>query len=226
MKNIFLFMIFTLFISCKEEIKEKEITREFNKIEEIEINIPKLEKWNECKDFPSVKNWIEGTSLDSLTKYYAVYLSKNTDLKKFEIDENILQDYAVLYIRKHEQKLKINQNDLDTIFGTHIRLTKTKRAKIDDALANIYVNENYLHPKKFLLLEDYKINSNCKTAIFLMKQHVNNPDYITIIVLNWLNIKNHLFYTSYYLELNGEKSLEIAKENNRQIVTEIMNLNK
>ncbi len=131
-------MLFTLFISCKEEIKKKEITQEFNKIEEIEINIPKLEKWNECKDFPSIKNWIERTSLDSLTKQYAVYLSKKTDLKKFETDENILQDYAVIYIRKHEQKLKINQNDLDTIFRTHIRLTETKKAKIEDALENIF----------------------------------------------------------------------------------------
>jgi len=226
MKNASLLIIFTLLISCKEEIKEKEITQEFNKVEEIEINIPKLEKWNECKDYPAVKNWIEETSLDSLTKHYAVYLSKKTDLEKFETDENILQDYAVIYIRKHEQKLKINQNDLNTIFKTHIRLTETKKAKIEEALENIYVNENYLQPKKFLLLEDYRINNNCKTAIFLMKQHINNPKYITIIIANWLNIKNHLFYSSYYLELNGEKSIEIAKENNRQIVTELMSLNK
>ncbi|MBP4143229.1 hypothetical protein J3S90_15620 [Flavobacterium sp. P4023] len=226
MKNKHLLIIFLLFISCKKEIKEIEITQEFNKIEEIEINIPKLEKWKECKDSSLVKNWIERTSLDSLTKHYAVYLSNKTDLKKFETDENILQDFAIVYIRKQEQKLKINQNDLDRIFNTHIRLTETKKAKIKDALENIYINENYLEPNKFLLLEDYKINNNCKTAVLLMKQYVNNPKYVTIIILNWLNIKNHLFYSSYYLELNGEKSIEIAKENNRKIVTELMNLNK
>ncbi|NJM78745.1 MAG: hypothetical protein HC854_02360 [Flavobacterium sp.] len=93
-------------------------------------------------------------------------------------DENILQDFAIIYIRKQEQKLKINPNDLDTIFKTHIRLTETKKAKIEDVIENIYVNDNYLQPKKFLLLEDYKINNNCKTAILLMKQHINNPNML------------------------------------------------
>jgi len=218
-----LIMLFLCFTTCttKNELKgsQKEIVRD------IELTIPVLDKRNELKDHPSVLRWLRQVSIDSLTELHAAYFPESMTIDNFENNKENLQDYFVIYSRKDDRKIVIEDSDLEEILNIQTEKLKIQKMTVHEAWENIQVDHSFLKPREFLLLDKYKISDRCQTAIFLMKQFPSQPNYITIIVLNLVNIDQQLIYGAYYLELKSKKSITNARKISDKIIEQLLENN-
>jgi len=216
-------MLFLCFTTCttKNELKgsQKEIVRD------IELTIPVLDKRNELKDHPSVLRWLRQVSIDSLTELHAAYFPESMTIDNFENNKENLQDYFVIYSRKDDRKIVIEDSDLEEILNIQTEKLKIQKMTVHEAWENIQVDHSFLKPREFLLLDKYKISDRCQTAIFLMKQFPSQPNYITIIVLNLVNIDQQLIYGAYYLELKSKKSITNARKISDKIIEQLLENN-
>ncbi|KAA5535626.1 hypothetical protein [Paenimyroides baculatum] len=218
-----LIMLFLCFTTCttKNELKgsQKEVVRD------IELTIPVLDKRNELKDHPSVLRWLRQVSIDSLTELHAAYFPESMTIDNFENNKENLEDYFVIYSRKDDRQIIIEDSDLEEILIIQTEKLKIQRMTIHEAWENIQVDHSFLKPREFLLLDKYKISDRCQTAIFLMKQFPSQPNYITIIVLNLVNIDQQLIYGAYYLELKNKKSITDARKISDKIIEQLLENN-
>src|SRR5690606_35302354 len=147
-----------------------------------------------------------------------------TSIKNFEDNSQELADYAVLYVRTMEQKRRIGPDDLENFASDQIEslnIRQISKEKLRDSIRF----DKFVPFKTFLLLEQYQLNPRSHSAVTVMKQHVNNPDQTTVIILNWLSIQNHLFYCGYYYKYTDSASIEKAKRNNSEIISAILKSN-
>lgn len=216
-------MLFLCFTTCttKNELKgsQKEIVRD------IELTIPVLDKRNELKDHPSVLRWLRQVSIDSLTELHAAYFPDSMTIDNFENNKENLEDYFVVYSRKDDRQIMIEDSDLEEILIIQTEKLKIQKMTVHEAWENIQVDHSFLKPSEFLLLDKYKISDRCQTAIFLMKQFPAQPNYITIIVLNLVNIDQQLIYGAYYLELKNKKSITDARKISDKIIEQLLENN-
>src|SRR5690606_39307624 len=108
-----LIMLLFCFTTCntKNEINgsEKEIVRD------IELTIPVLENRNELKDHPSVLRWLRQVSIDSLTELHAAYFPESMTIENFENNKENLEDYFIIYSRRDDRQIMIEDSDLEEI---------------------------------------------------------------------------------------------------------------
>jgi|GEM_PF-6000945 len=218
-----LIMLLFCFTTCntKNEINgsEKEIVRD------IELTIPVLENRNELKDHPNVLRWLKQVSIDSLTELHAAYFPESMTIENFENNKENLEDYFIIYSRRDDQQIMIEDSDLEEILKIQTEKLKIQKMTIHEAWESIQVDHSFLKTSEFLLLDKYKINDRCQTAIFLMKQFPSQPNYITIIVLNLVNIDQQLIYGAYYMELKNKKSIPDAQKISDEIIEQLLENN-
>lgn len=216
-------MLFFCFTTCttKNELKgsQKEIVRD------IELTIPVLDKRNELKDHPSVLRWLRQVSIDSLTELHAAYFPESMTIDNFENNKENLEDYFVVYSRKDDRQIMIEDSDLEEILNIQTEKLKIQKMTVHEAWENIQIDHSFLKPSEFLLLDKYKISDRCQTAIFLMKQFPSQPNYITVIVLNLVNIDQQLIYGAYYMELKSKKSITDARKISDKIIEQLLENN-
>lgn len=217
---------FLLLIGCKSEKKEDYYSEEKNEIEHIKFSFPIFEKWIECYADKSVESYFGESLISDKFKTLGVYLNNYTFSKKDSLDILDFEDYAVFMINKNEQKWKLTKNDLERLFRIQKRKTGTININKLEALKKVYSDTTFLHSEKPIVIEEYKPHENILSALKLIKPYYNNHEIIVVYVYNLILIKNHLVYGGYYLDLNGNESLEKAKEVNNIIMTKFIESNK
>ncbi|WGH75267.1 hypothetical protein P8625_14505 [Tenacibaculum tangerinum] len=219
-------IFFLLLIGCKSDKKEDYYSEEKNEIERIEFNLPNFEKWTESYSDESVKLYFDDLSVSDKMETVGVYLNNYTLAKKDSLDVLDFEDYAVFMINKNEQKWKLTGNDLERLF--RVQKMKTGTINVDrlEALKKVYSDTTFLHSEKPIVIEEYRPNENILSALKLIKPYYDDHEIIVVYVYNLILINNHLVYGGYYLDLNGNESLEKAKEMNDIIMTKFLESNK
>ena len=213
--KILLFLILFTITNCKQKKKSTDDKIELN------LKFPEIGNWIECYSNPKVKNRFD-EQINNGTKLCGVYLNKNT-LNQIKINADYeFDDYATFFTRKN-QILTENQNDLKNIFFKSLKKwpTKTKNRKEAVELAK---NEGYLETDTPVFLEGYEFSDKVYSAVMLTKPFENN-DFVSIMILNLINTKNILIYSGYFLNLNDDNSIDVAKENNRKMILEFIKNN-
>lgn len=219
---IFLFLL----IGCKSEKKEDYYSDEKNEIEHIDFNLPTFGKWTECYADESVKLHFDELIISDKFKTLGVYLNNYTFLKKDSLDVLDFEDFAVFMINKNEQKWKLTGNDLERLFRVQKKKTGTINVDRLEALKKVYSDTTFLHSEKPIVIEEYRPKENILSALKLVKPYYDDHENIAVYVYNLILINNHLVYGGYYLDLNGNESLEKAKEMNDIIMTKFLESNK
>lgn len=218
-------MLLLLFYLTACNKKHEQYATENEVLRNIELTIPVLDNRNELKDHPSVLRWLRQVSIDSLTELHAAYFPKSMNIDNFENNKENLEDYFVIYSRKDDRKIVIEDSDLEEILKIQTEKLQVQEMKIDEALEKIKINHSFLNTNEFLLVDKYKISDRCQTAIFFMKQFPSQPNYITVIFLNLINIDQQLIYGSYYKELKDKSSITDARKVNDKIVQHLLEKN-
>lgn len=226
MKKI-LFSTFLVFlVGCKPEKKEDYYSDEKNEIEFIKFSLPTFDKWTECYGEKVVKEHFDRFSTFEKFKTIGIYLNNNTYSQKDSLDVIDFEDYAYFTYNINEQKWKLTGTDLERIF----RIQKKKKGIVtvnkDLALSKVFSDTTFLHSEKPIVIQEYKSNENILSAVKLLKPFEEYHDIVLVYVFNLIIIKNHLVYVSYYLDYNGNESIENVRRNNDIIVSKFQNANK
>ena len=129
-------------------------------------------------------------------------------------------------VNVNEQKWKLTGKDLERIFRIQKKKKSLENFERDIALSKVYSDTTFLHSEKPIIIEEYRPHPDILSAVKLVKPFSDYQDYIVVFVFNLIVIKNHLVYAGYYLDLNGNESLEKAKKMNSRIMTKFVELNK
>ncbi len=218
MNKVF-FLLVILFIGCKE--KRNELP-ELNS-ESIEVKLPEYEDWKESYSHPMVKEVFEEHK--GKTEVLGVYLNNDTDKIKDSLINYNFEDYAVVLNIEKEQKWKIEKKHLDRVSELqkkYVINTKKPREKVEE-LSQSPVNEIFEKP---ILLEDYWINDDIYALVTLVQPFSDEPETIVIMIMNTVNVQNHLTYLAYFLDLDGYSSIELAKKNNHKMAVKFEQQNR
>ncbi|WP_010182971.1 hypothetical protein [Aquimarina agarilytica] len=214
------------FINCKKKADNSLIySTEKNEIEEIEIELPQLLKWTESYSNSEIKRRFDAEAQDG-TKILGVYIPN--EIAQINVDslEYIdFDNYSIFFIRNHEQKWKIKNNDMQRIFNIHLDKANVEMLDIDETIKKAHKDSTFIKPEKFYFLRDYKSHDNAYTAIQIIKPFLNDHNDIKVYAYNIINIKNHLVYGGYYLDFKGKKSIHKAIKNNELIISKFIDKN-
>lgn len=225
MTRLLIFFCFLL-IGCKSDKNEDYYSFEQNEIESIDFNLPFFEKWTESYDDKTVKSYFDEFLKDDKFEIVGVYLNNNTYSKKDSLDFIDFEDYAIFMINKNEQKWKLTDNDLNRLFRVQKKKSDTRNFDKSEALEKVYSDTTFLHSEKPIVIEEFRPKENVLSALKLIKPYGDDHQIIVTYVYNLILVKNHLVYGSYYLDLNGNESLEKAKEMNEIIISKFLEENK
>lgn len=226
MKKILLSIFFISLIGCKSEKKDDYYSNEKNETEFIEFSFPEFGEWTECYVEKQVKDYFDGFSMFEKIKTVGVYLNNNTYQKKDSLDVIDFEDYAVFMVNVNEQKWKLTGNDLERIFRIQKKKKSLENFEKDFALSKAYSDTTFLHSEKPIIIEEYRPHPDILSAVKFVKPYSDYHDYIVVYVFNLVVIKNHLVYAGYYLDLDGNESIERVKKLNNRMMTKFVEFNK
>ena len=226
MSKFFSFLLILLLICCKTEKSDDYYSDEKNETEFIEFAFPTFDKWTECYEDRKVKSHYDENLISNKFQNVAVYLNNETFLRKDSLGLIDYEDYAYFFINKNEQKWKLTGDDLKRIFQVQKRKNGIESYEKESALNKVYSDTTFLHSEKPIVIEEFKSAENIYSAVKLIKPYSDYHDIIIIYVYNLMIVKNHLIYSGYYLDLNGDESIMKAKEMNGLIMSKFLGINK
>ncbi|WP_271785455.1 hypothetical protein [Aquimarina algiphila] len=224
MKTVITLLLLTL-ISCKKDNSSQIYSTEKNESEEIPIELPKLADWKELYSDSLVKKRFDEELYDGTT-ILGVYLQNKIAEQKNRLEDLDFDNYALFFIRDHEQKWKIDNNDLKRIFDIQIKKATVIPLNVEEAINRAYSDTTFITAEKPYLLKDYRDHKNVYSAIQLIKPFSNDHKNILVYAYNLINIKNHLIYGGYYLYFDGKESIESAMKKNDIIISEFIKANE
>ena len=223
-----LLLLLLIFVGCKKEnkITTLEYPTELNKEVNIILKLPKLKNWTNYYSNPKVKSRFDivNTVKDS-NIIRCVYLENDIDLKKIT-DSSIVKNHFLVYSINKEQKYKFNSNYLQKRFRNAIYSGIIDKDKIENLLKTIDTGKSPLIKGKPFLIDEDEFKTNSYSGVFLIKPNGYPNNYISIMILDLMVIKNHLFYCGFFNEFKSLKSIEDAKKENEYIMSQFLELNK
>ena len=93
-------------------------------------------------------------------------------------------------------------------------------------MKTIDTDKNPLIKGKPFLIDEDEFKTNSYSGVFLIKPNGYPNNYISIMILDLMVIKNHLFYCGFFNEFKSLKSIEDAKKENEYIMSQFLELNE
>ncbi len=233
MRALFIYFLVFSLTSCAEPIaiddREKEIEPQLlgcqNEVAfgSIDICLPDIPNMVECYKLPEVSS-VVNLSRQETNEILGIYLNSATYAKRANLIELEFDDYFKVYAVKKLENLKVGTLELDMM------------AKM---FKENYVLENWSELKQKIekgnsqltfgtpnLINIYKPNPFVSTATFITKMQLGEYENILIMTINLVLVKDRLIYYAYYLDYNGEKSLQQAKAANDAFGAKLIEANK
>jgi hypothetical protein len=200
-------------VSCDKSVK----------FGEIEICLPIIDGMIECYSNPIVKTKVDEFKSEG-NSILALYLNDNTYNEVDKLDEITFDDYFKVYAIDKLKGIKIGQPELNELADLNEK--NYIRKNWADIKKDFEKNHNYISIGRPILIESYSPNISIRSSEFLMKVQVSGNEYISIMTMNMIQIKERLIWLSYYKKYEGEKSIIDAKSKNDYIVLQFLDENK
>ena len=187
---------------------------------DINVCLPTITGMTECYSNPSIRRRADNLYQVGSTVLGA-YLNNQIYGKIENLDEIVFDDYFFVYAPNKLLGAKIGTSELDNIFnlmtGNYLKENweelKGKIEKFHDYLVSI---------GKPIILESYAPNDKIRTGIFLTKMTLENKEMISIAILNVMEIKQRMIFSSYTLTFDGEGSIKAAKTKNEDFASKFL----
>jgi len=190
---------------------------------DIYICLPEIDGMKECYLVPIVKKLADQFEYEG-NSVLAFYLNDKTYKQVDKLDEITYDDYFKIYATNQLKGIKAGKKELNemsnAIGGNWIK------EKWSGLKSKIEKDHNYLSVGRPILIEDYSPHEDVKTFIMLTKYQMEDYEYVMVMSMNMLLVKNRLIWLAYYKDYDGEESINKTKAKNDYIVLKFMDDNK
>lgn len=231
--KIILFILFvTNGISCTNaKTQEKTVVAEEKENNckdvvrwgEIAICLPEIDKMKNIYSLPKMQKTLDEWEYEGNT-VLAYYVSDDIYNQTDKIDEIIYDDYFKVYSVNNFKNVVADRNGLVKLADAttvQLRTNWNNWGKLKEESSKR--NLSFDNP---VLIEDYYINPDVKTILFLMKMNVGDYERIMVATMNMAVIKNRIIYFAYYKDYEGEESIKKARAKNDYLVLRFLNENQ
>ena len=153
----------------------------------------------------------------------AFYLNDSTYNQVLRHDEIIFQDCFKVYLIDKMKGIKIGQVELEQLAQTFENAnTKYDWKKL---ITEIEKKIDNLSIGKPVMLKSYSPSKQIRTFVLLTKKTVNDHEYITLMTMNLMQVKERLLLISYYKNYEGTESVTKAIAKNDYIALRFLDEN-
>jgi hypothetical protein len=233
MNNIISLIALSLFFNCNyfSEPKSTFQKQNFNSPKCIEIIkcgdtdlcLPEIDGLTECYKNPLVKPKADEYTYPG-NSILAFYVNDSTYNQVLRHQEVAFQDCFKVYLIDKMKGLKIGQIELDQLAQTF----ENANSKYDwnKLITEIEKKIDSLSIGKPVLLKSYSPSNQIRTFVFLTKKTVKENEYITLMTMNLILVKERLVLISYYKNYLGTESVNKVIAKNDYIVLRFLDENK
>lgn len=234
MKKIIGLLIIIIFFGCSEPSQQNRsnvqptntsvVCEKSVRFGNVDICLPIIDGMTECYSIPIVKATADKFEYKA-NSILAFYLNNDTYKQVEKLNEINYDDYFKISVTNSQEGLKFGQSKLNK-YASMFEKGYVKK-NWSDLKKELDVSlDDYMSVDKPILLESYAPDSNARTFVFLMKYIVGNYEYVIVMTMNIVLIKESIISIIYYKNYNGEQSIKKAKAKNDYIVLKLIDENK
>ncbi|WP_299679704.1 hypothetical protein [uncultured Dokdonia sp.] len=211
--TLFLFLIYTNVTIAQENNCVRKVT-----FGDTDICLPTIEGYKECYTYPTVKQSADATEVP-INMVLGFYLDEETYAKKDNIGSISFDNYFKIYATKQIKDLKADTDILKRMQGM---------------ISASFLTENWDEFKKQLdtvdyegeigvptIVKSYNANDQSFTALLILKQKLDTGETnVLSFAMNGLLLQERLIWMAYYLDYEGEASIQKLQENNDRILAQ------
>lgn len=189
---------------------------------EVEICLPKFENYKECYPDSIIKIIADATEAPT-NIVLGFYLNNETYSQIDSLDQ--FDDYFKIYGTKEVKDLRFNKkmlHEMKAHFGGIFNSLEWNM--IQDQLKQI---TNEIEIGKPISIKNYSHNEQSFTYVVLTKFQLNNEEsYTMAMTINGLLLNDRLVWMAYYLDYEGEESLEEVQKKSNMIIEQMVKSNE
>lgn len=190
---------------------------------DIDICLPIIDGMTECYSTPILKARADELNYEG-NSILAYYLNNATYEQVDKLDEITFDDYIQIYATNKLKGIKVGQSELSEIAnmfeGNYIK------ENWNDLKKKVEKNRDYLSVGRPVIIESYSPNNKVRTYVMLTKYQIDNNEFVLLMTMNMVQIKERLIWLAYYKNYDGEESIKKAKSKNDYIVSQMTDENK
>jgi hypothetical protein len=190
---------------------------------DIDICLPIIDGMTECYSTPNVKEWTNKNKYgDNLI--LAFYLNYANYKQVDKLDQIKFDDFFQIYGVDGLRGVKVGQSKFNKmakdIEGNYIKENWA------DLVKGFEQNYDDLSIGRPVIIESYSPNSKVRTYVMLIKVQYENSEFVSIVTLNLIQIKERIIFMLYTKNYNGEESIKKAKSKNDYSIALLMDENQ
>ncbi len=183
---------------------------------DVDICLPEINGMTECYSNPIVKKRADEIIANKENSVLALYLNNTTYKDISKINEKNFDDYFIIFGNNELKNIKIEKS-LITELVSNLEGNYFKE-NWNDLQPKLEKSYKYVSIGKPVLIDSYMPNNKIHTNIVLTKYQKGKDEFIMLITLNMIQIKERLIWLTYYKTYEGVESVKKVKSNNDYIV--------
>lgn len=190
---------------------------------DIKICLPQIDGYNECFSHEKVNKLANQFNFAG-NSILAYYLNDTTYAKVDRLDSIVFEDYCQLYVTNEMKNVPADQNSLEELAA--MVKDNFEEENWDNIGEQIEEDFKTLLLGKPVIVESYSLGSTSKSFQVVNKYIMNEQEFIMVMNMNMILIKDRLVWLAHYLNLRDESSFAESKKKNDIIVMKLIEQNK
>ena len=225
---LIVFIYFTLlngFTTPTKTIKEKKCKSSV-RFGNSTICLPEIDGMKESYKKPELKSYAD-SMIGNQNKILGFYLNNSTYNSLKSSNNFQFDDYMILLgptnLQKHDITTKAEFESL--LNGLTNYYDKNSEKINQKALLKLKRLTNIISLGKFVLFEQYSLNSKIKSFVLLTKIQTNDEETVQVGIANVVWIRKKMIFLNYYRTYEGIESIKTTKAKNDYMVLQFYNEN-
>ncbi len=187
---------------------------------DVEICLPFINGYVECYTDPLVKEMADKTEI-AINSVLGYYLNDDTYEQRSMLGIISFDDYFKIYATNQLAELDADVNMLNEVKSA---LSGNFFEKSWDSLVDEFIDDELqVEIGVPTMIKDYQINDNSFTFLMITKYEVENQEPTIIAMsMSGMLVNKRLVWMAYYLNYDGEESIDKLQGKTDQIVTAFM----
>lgn len=188
----------------------------------IEVCLPEINGMVECYETDAVKARVK--RFDDANPILGYYITEQlfSQMDRFEV--LFLDEYFKIYVVDKLKDTDIGEKEWEEIsnfFDENYMSEKWENMKAE--IENRYENLKIGMP---VIIESYELSENSKTYLMVSRVVNNDKEYVILMTMNLVEVKDRLIWIAYYKSYEDENSIGRIKSGSDHVVKVFMKANE
>ncbi len=187
----------------------------------VELCLPQVDGYQECYEKPSVKELADATEVPANT-VLGFYLNNQTYERRDSLGlinfDDYFKIYGTLQLQDYKAEAKV-LSEMQSVLSSNfiIKDWDLVEKEFDQLGFEGTINEP-------TIIKKYNLNEDSFTYILLVKYELEGVEPFTLVMsINGYLYKERLIWMAYYLNFDGEPSIDKLEKKSNEILLKIMN---